>query len=56
VLLSSNKRKPLANLVLLAHDQVFASSADSTSLHRFITELKKNEEYEFEKISSYPGL
>lgn len=48
--------KTPGHLVLLAHDQVFASSADSTSLHRFISELKKNEEYEFEKISSYPGL
>ncbi len=43
-------------LVLLAHDQVFANTDDSSSLHQFIIQLKKRDEYNFEAVSKYPGV
>ena len=54
--LVKNQTKTPGHLVLLAHDQVFTSPADSGSLHRFIIQLKQKDEYEFEQVSKYPGL
>ena len=55
-LFAHHKTKTAGHLVLLAHDRTFAKSDDSASLHRFITALKKTDEYNFETVSSYPGL
>jgi peptidoglycan/xylan/chitin deacetylase (PgdA/CDA1 family) len=43
-------------LVLLAHDQVYADADDSAELHDFIRKLKRNDEYELELVSNYPGV
>jgi len=43
-------------LVLLAHDQVYADANDSIELHNFIRLLKLNEDYELELVSNYPGI
>ncbi|MBB1283396.1 polysaccharide deacetylase family protein [Flavisolibacter sp. BT320] len=43
------------HLVLLAHDQVYQKSEDSFQLRQFLQLLKKNEEYEFSLVTSYPG-
>jgi len=43
-------------LVLLAHDQVYADANDSIELHNFIRLLKANENYELELVSNYPGV
>ncbi|MFT3932498.1 MAG: polysaccharide deacetylase family protein [Chitinophagaceae bacterium] len=43
-------------LVLLAHDQVYADANDSIELHNFIRLLKLNENYELELVSNYPGV
>ncbi|RYZ47512.1 MAG: hypothetical protein EOO14_23400 [Chitinophagaceae bacterium] len=43
------------HLVLLAHDQVYQKSEDSFQLRQFFQLLKKNEEYEFTLVTSYPG-
>jgi hypothetical protein len=51
-----NKTKTPDNLVLLAHDQVYADEADSGQLHQFIIKLKQTGEYNFEMMSKYPGL
>ena len=51
-----NRTKTGGHLVLLAHDRCFAKSDDSARLHRFISALKKRDEYDFETVSSYPGL
>jgi hypothetical protein len=53
---SRQQTKTPGHLVLLAHDQAFACSRDSSSLHNFIIRLKQNENYEFEQVSKYPGL
>ncbi len=53
---SKQQTKTPGHLVLLAHDQAFACTQDSASLHQFIIRLKKNETYEFEQVSKYPGL
>ncbi len=55
-LFAHHKTKTPGHLVLLAHDRTFAKSDDSASLHRFISALKKTEEYDFQTVSSYPGL
>jgi peptidoglycan-N-acetylglucosamine deacetylase len=44
------------NLVLLAHDQVYRSPADSTELRSFIQKLKSRDDYELELVSSYPAI
>jgi peptidoglycan/xylan/chitin deacetylase (PgdA/CDA1 family) len=51
-----NRTRTKDNLVLLAHDRTFFKSDDSASLHRFISALKKKNEYDFETVSQYPGL
>jgi peptidoglycan/xylan/chitin deacetylase (PgdA/CDA1 family) len=43
-------------LVLLAHDQTFADSADAASLHMLIKQLKADGRYQFKLVSAYPGL
>jgi hypothetical protein len=44
------------HLVLLAHDQVYADSDDSSELHQLIIKLKARDEYNFEVLSNYPAL
>jgi len=44
------------HLVLLMHDYMFGSTADSIKLVRMITMLKSNPNYELRKLSQYPGL
>jgi peptidoglycan-N-acetylglucosamine deacetylase len=51
-----NKTKTPEHLVLLAHDQVFADSADAVALKSFIRLLKQKDEYNLEFVSRYPGL
>ena len=51
-----NRTKTKDQLVLLAHDRTFLTSDDSARLHRFISALKKKDEYDFETLSQYPGL
>jgi peptidoglycan/xylan/chitin deacetylase (PgdA/CDA1 family) len=55
-LLFYNKTKTPKHLVILMHDHMFASSADSAKLARFVILLKKNPAYQFNKLTSYPGL
>ena len=43
-------------LVLLAHDQCFADSEDSASLHSFIKQLKADKRYNFKMISDYTAI
>ena len=50
------KTKSPANLVILAHDQVYADPDDSAELHNFIKKLKLREEYELELVRAYPGI
>lgn len=44
------------NLVLLAHDQVYHTPADSTELRTFIQKIKSRDDYELELVSSYPAI
>lgn len=44
------------NLVLLAHDQVYHSSADSLQLRTFIQKLKSRDDYELSLVSAYPAI
>ena len=53
---AQNRTKTKENLVLLAHDQVFADSTDAGMLHHFIQKLKQKDEYDFETVNKYPGL
>lgn len=55
-LLAGNKTRKPGHLVLLAHDQAFAGSQDSASLHRLINELKMYGDYEMVTAEDYPGL
>jgi peptidoglycan/xylan/chitin deacetylase (PgdA/CDA1 family) len=52
---NNNKTKSPENLVLLAHDQVYKRSKDSTELRQLIQKLKLKEEYELSLVTSYPG-
>jgi len=52
---NNNKTKSPENLVLLAHDQVYKKSKDSTELRQLIQKLKLKEEYELSLVTSYPG-
>jgi len=52
---TNNKTKSPENLVLLAHDQVYKKSKDSTELRQLIQKLKLKEEYELSLVTSYPG-
>jgi Predicted xylanase/chitin deacetylase len=53
---SKGKTKNNGHLVLLAHDQVYADANDSIQLRSLVSKLKKNEEYDLEFISRYPGV
>lgn len=55
-LFTRNKTKTPEHLVLLAHDQVYDDSNDSSELHQLIRKLKKREEYELVVASQYPGI
>ncbi len=55
-LLTNNKTKTKNHLVILMHDPMFRRPADSVKLVQFITLLKSNPAYKFEKLTSYPGL
>jgi peptidoglycan/xylan/chitin deacetylase (PgdA/CDA1 family) len=50
-----NKTRNADNLVLLAHDQVYAKTEDSLQLRQFLQLLKQKDEYELSVVSSYPG-
>ena len=50
------KTKNSGHLILLAHDQVYADANDSTQLRILVDKLKKNEDYDLEFISKYPGI
>ncbi len=50
------KTKYPDNLVILAHDQVYHSAADSLQLREFIKKLKTRDEYELSLVSSYPAI
>ena len=52
---TNNKTKSPEHLVLLAHDQVYKKSKDSTELRQLIQKLKLKEEYELSLVTSYPG-
>lgn len=43
------------HMILLAHDLVYADSADAAMLREFIFKLKDNPKYELRPISQYPG-
>ncbi|MES2430540.1 MAG: polysaccharide deacetylase family protein [Bacteroidota bacterium] len=43
-------------LVILAHDQVYADASDSAELHSFMQKLKNKDEYNFDVISNYPSI
>ena len=53
---NKGKTKRPDNLVLLAHDQAYRNSNDSTQLRDFIQKLKKKEEYELALVSTYPDI
>jgi peptidoglycan-N-acetylglucosamine deacetylase len=44
------------NLVILAHDQVYTTAADSLQLREFIQKLKSREDLELSLVSSYPAI
>ena len=50
------RTKTADHLVLLAHDQVYSNSKDSTSLRKLVSKLKEKGEYDFAFINSYPGI
>ncbi|HEX7902329.1 MAG TPA: polysaccharide deacetylase family protein [Chitinophagaceae bacterium] len=50
------KTKYPDNLVILAHDQVYHSAADSLQLREFIQKLKTREDYELSLVSGYPAI
>jgi peptidoglycan-N-acetylglucosamine deacetylase len=52
---SGNRTRRPGHLVLLAHDQAFAKSADSLQLRRFLQALKERDEYELVLATEYPG-
>jgi len=53
---AKGKTKTANNLVLLAHDQVYATATDSFELHQLIKKLKASDQYDFETVSKYPAL
>lgn len=53
---SKKKTKTTDHLVLLAHDQAYADALDSADLHNFFKQLKKDDRYNLEFISNYPGV
>lgn len=55
-LLLLNKTKTKNHLVILMHDHEFRASVDSAKLARMIGLLRRNPNYQFRKLTSYPGL
>ena len=55
-LFEHNQTKTKNHLVILMHDHMFASSADSIKLEKMVGLLKKRKHYQFDKITQYPGL
>ena len=55
-LFAHNQTKTKNHLVILMHDHMFASTADSIKLAKMIGLLKQRTHYQFEKITHYPGL
>lgn len=53
---SKGRTRTADHLVLLAHDQVYERSSDSTQLRQFVQKLKLKEEYELALVSAYPGV
>lgn len=53
---AKKQTKTIGHLVLLAHDRTFKKSDDSATLHRFISSMKRKDEYEFEIVGQYPGV
>lgn len=51
-----NRTKTADHLVLLAHDQVYSNSKDSSSLRKLVSKLKEKGEYDFAFINRYPGI
>ena len=51
-----DKTKTKDNMVLLAHDQVYQKSADSTQLRDLIQLIKRRDDYELALVNSYPGI
>jgi hypothetical protein len=51
-----NKTITKNHLVILMHDHMFRTPADSTKLANMIGLLKKNPNYSLRKITEYPGL
>jgi peptidoglycan/xylan/chitin deacetylase (PgdA/CDA1 family) len=51
-----NKTKTINQLVLLAHDQVYADAIDSAILHQLIKKLKLRDDIELELATNYPGI
>jgi len=52
---NNKKTKSPEHLVLLAHDQVYGKTKDSTELRQLIQKLKLKEDYELSLVTSYPG-
>jgi peptidoglycan-N-acetylglucosamine deacetylase len=50
------RTKTQGHLVLLAHDQAYADSGDSTTLRLFFQALKKRDDIDLQFISEYPRL
>ncbi|MFI5128805.1 MAG: polysaccharide deacetylase family protein [Chitinophagales bacterium] len=55
-LFNHDKTKTKDNMVILAHDQVYQKSSDSSQLRDLIQKLKKKDDYELALASSYPGI
>ena len=53
---AKNRTKTPRHLVLLAHDQVYATREDSAELDDLVKKLKKDSLYDFDVISNYPDL
>jgi hypothetical protein len=51
-----NKTQNPEHLVLLAHDQVYVKSGDSSQLRKLLQLLKQKEEYELSVATDYPGV
>ncbi len=54
--IARNRTLTKNHLVILMHDHMYRTATDSTKLATMIGLLKKNPNYEFRKISQYPGL
>ena len=54
--IARNRTLTKNHMVILMHDHMYRTASDSTKLATMIGLLKKNPNYEFRKISQYPGL